>query len=234
MRAAIVLSCNLFFIVTDTVITTVLYVQGSQLHIFADELARFDIFHSALDLWGTLLVRVVLLLGASLGVLRNRVDGPRRVSKLSTLTTLVCLTILTYALTKLLIFSEQGALMADPWILSLVSWSCVSAIGTMYLWGVLAKTSNAVSDGSSDDETKRLVSPLGDSSSEMEDEEKKTLRGKCKGTNGADSRATVGRLLSYCRKDSLLLAVAFFFLVLSAVCECLICIFHWCPSWPWL
>ncbi|XP_031426297.1 ATP-binding cassette sub-family B member 9 isoform X2 [Clupea harengus] len=222
MRAAIVLSCNLFFIVTDTVITTVLYVQGSQLHIFADELARFDIFHSALDLWGTLLVRVVLLLGASLGVLRNRVDGPRRVSKLSTLTTLVCLTILTYALTKLLIFSEQGALMADPWILSLVSWSCVSAIGTMYLWGVLAKTSNAVSDGSSDDETKRLVSPLGDSSSEMEDEEKKTLRGKCKGTNGADSRATVGRLLSYCRKDSLLLAVAFFFLVLSAVCEAFI------------
>lgn len=223
MRAAIVLSCNLIFILADTITSTVLYVRGSQLDIFADELVRFDISHSALDLWGTLLVRVALLLGACIGILRNRVDGPRRVSKLSTLITLSCLTIMTYALTKLLIFSEQEVLLVDPWFLSLVTWSCVSAMGTVYLWGILAKTSNAVSDGCSEEETERLVDPLADSS--CEEEESKRMSGKrkqCKGTKeNTDSRATVGRLLSYCRKDALLLAVAFFFLMLSAVCECL-------------
>ncbi|XP_041955795.1 ATP-binding cassette sub-family B member 9 [Alosa sapidissima] len=226
MRATVVLSCNIFFILMDTIISTVLYVRGSQVDIFADELMRFNIFQSALDLWGTLLVRVALLLGASIGVLRNRVDGPRRVSKLSTLTTLICLTIMTYALTKLLMFSEKEALLVDPWFLSLVSWSCVSAMGTMYLWGILAKTSNAVRDSSGEEETKRLVDPLADSSSEPEDEESKTFSGKhrrCKGAKeNSDSRATVGRLLSYCKRDSLLLAVAFFFLMVSAVCEAFI------------
>ncbi|XP_062399140.1 ATP-binding cassette sub-family B member 9 isoform X2 [Sardina pilchardus] len=225
MRAIVVLSCNIFFILTDIIISTVLYVRGSQVDTFSDDMVRFDIFHSALDLWGTLLVRVALLLGASIGVLRNRVDGPRRVSKLSTLTTLVCLIIMTYALTKLLMFSEQEALLVDPWFVSLVCWSCVSAVGTMYLWGILAKTSNAVSDSSGEEETKRLVDPL-ESSSELDDEESKTTSGKRKGRKGtkenSDSRATVGRLLSYCKKDALLLSVAFFFLIISAVCEAFI------------
>lgn len=228
MRIAVVLSCNLFFIVTDTIITTILYIHGSKFHMFADEMARFDILCSSLDLWGTVLVRFALLLGASIGVLWNRVDGPQRVSKLSTLTTLLCLVVMTYALTKLLIFSEQEALMHDQWFLSLVSWSCVSAVGTMCLWSTLAKTSNSVSDsggGGGEGEAEWLVDALEDSSSDQEGVEGKTQTGKRKNDSkggaeeNSDSSATVGRLLSYCRKDALLLSVAFFFLILSAVCK---------------
>lgn len=224
MRALFVLSCNLCFILTDTIISTTLYTHGTRFHVFADDLERFNIRTSTIDLWGTLLIRIVLLLGASLGVLQNRLDGPRRVFKLSTLTTLICLTIMTYALVKLLIFSEQKGHMHDPLFLSLVCWSGISAILTMYLWSILAKTSNAVCDSSSSEgETERLVSPLADSSSDMEEEESKMKRKPRKGANDeSDSRATVGRLLSYCKKDALLLTVAFFFLMLSAVCEAFI------------
>uniref|UniRef100_A0A8C9WDM2 ABC-type oligopeptide transporter ABCB9 n=1 Tax=Scleropages formosus TaxID=113540 RepID=A0A8C9WDM2_SCLFO len=191
MRFAAALSCNLLFVLTDIVVSTVLYTRGSQLYVFAQDLWRFDILHSALDLWGILLIRASLLLGACIGVLKNREDGPRRVSDLGTLNSLLCLVIMAYALVKLLLFSEQGTQMYDPWFLSLFSWTCTSAVVTMCAWSLLASSTLAA-----------------------------TSR---KGKNAESaSRATVGRLLSYCKKDGGLLSVAFLFLLLSAVCEAFI------------
>uniref|UniRef100_A0A8C7DCR6 ABC-type oligopeptide transporter ABCB9 n=1 Tax=Oncorhynchus kisutch TaxID=8019 RepID=A0A8C7DCR6_ONCKI len=124
------LCCILLFILVDVIVTTVLYLHGCQTAIFTEDVQNFDILHSVLDLWGTMLVRVCLLLGASIGVLWNRVDGPCRVSALGTLTLLICLTVSTYALAKLLMLSEQGDLAHQPWFLSLFSWTCVSVLGT--------------------------------------------------------------------------------------------------------
>uniref|UniRef100_A0A8C9T1B5 ABC-type oligopeptide transporter ABCB9 n=1 Tax=Scleropages formosus TaxID=113540 RepID=A0A8C9T1B5_SCLFO len=191
MRFAAALSCNLLFVLTDIVVSTVLYTRGSQLYVFAQDLWRFDILHSALDLWGILLIRASLLLGACIGVLKNREDGPRRVSDLGTLNSLLCLVIMAYALVKLLLFSEQGTQMYDPWFLSLFSWTCTSAVVTMCAWSLLASSTLAASEPSEE-------------------------------TEKSASRATVGRLLSYCKKDGGLLSVAFLFLLLSAVCEAFI------------
>lgn len=209
MRVAVILSGNLVFTLVDIMVTTILYVHGSSLDIFSDELEGFDIHRSTLDLWGTVLIRVSLLFGGSIGVFFNRNDGPRRVSNLGTLVALICLTNMTYALAKLLMFSEEGALMYDPWFLSLFSWTCASAIGIMISWNLLSQTPNAVSDREDSEETEGLVDGI-----ETEDESSEKIR-----KESPHSGATIGRLLSYCKKDSGLLAIAFFFLLLSAVCK---------------
>ncbi|XP_043094188.1 ATP-binding cassette sub-family B member 9 [Puntigrus tetrazona] len=215
MRVAVIVSGNLVFTLADVVVTTVLYAHGSNLDIFSDELEDFDIHRSTVDLWGTVLIRASLLFGATIGVFYNRTDGPQRVSNLGTLVSLVCLTNMTYALAKLLMLSEEGALMYDPWFLSLFSWTCASAVGIMISWKLLSQTPNSVSEREDSEETERLVD-----GTEAEDESRKKSRKARK--EHPRSGATISRLLSYCKKDSGLLAIAFFFLLLSAVCEAFI------------
>ncbi|KAL0193535.1 hypothetical protein M9458_011831, partial [Cirrhinus mrigala] len=210
MRVAVIISCSLVFTLVDIVVTTVLYIHGSSLDIFSDELEDFDIHCSTVDLWGTVLIRASLLFGASIGVFYNRSDGPRRVSNLGTLVSLICLTNMTYALAKLLMLSEEEALMYDPWFLSLFSWTCASAVVVMILWKLLSQTPNSVSEGEDSEETERLVDGI-----ETEEESSKKSRKTRK--EQSHSGATIGRLLSYCKKDSGLLAIAFFFLLLSSV-----------------
>ncbi|KAM9547779.1 ABC-type oligopeptide transporter ABCB9 [Salvelinus alpinus] len=234
MEVIVVVSCILLFILVDVIVTTVLYLHGCQTAIFTEDVQNFDILHSVLDLWGTMLVRVCLLLGASIGVLWNRVDGPCRVSALGTLTLLICLTISTYALAKLLMLSEQGDLAHQPWFLSLFSWTCVSVLGTVLLWRLLGRSPNTVTDGEGDgggsvcEETERLVEAAGENGTEEVEEqqkhgEKKRSRASRKGTEDQkNSGATLGRLLSYCSKYAGLLSVAFLFLLISAVCEAFI------------
>lgn len=205
-----IVSCNLVFTLVDIVLTTVLYIHGSSIDIFLDETEDFDIHRSTVDLWGTVLIRVSLLFGASIGVFFNRSDGPRRVSNLGTLVALICLTNMTYALAKLLMLSEEENLMYDPWFLSLFSWTCVAAIGIMICWKILSQTPNAVSDREDSEDTERLVDETEDESRE------KSMKS---GKEQPHSGATIGRLLSYCKKDSSLLSIAFFFLLLSAVCK---------------
>ncbi|KAL6466005.1 hypothetical protein MHYP_G00261380 [Metynnis hypsauchen] len=217
MRLWVAVGCNLVFILVDSVISTVLYVQGSTTDVFADDVQDFDMHHSVLDLWGTLLVRICLLLGGSIGVVWNKSDGPKRAACLDTPVVLTGLVILTYALAKLLVFSEQGDLVYDPWFLGLFSWTAVAAVATMFLWKLLAMLSDhGVADGEESEEREQLV----DERDEVEEEEG-GMSGK--GWKGAkkqpNSGATLGQLLSYCKKDSGLLTIAFFFLLLSAVCE---------------
>ncbi|KAG9354891.1 hypothetical protein JZ751_001604 [Albula glossodonta] len=212
MRTAAAVGCNLFFILVDIVVSTILYVRGSHSAVFVEDLQDFDVFRSVFDLWGTLLVRVSLLLGASIGVSWNNADGPQRVSMLETLSDLLCLVVTAYALAKLLLFSEQGSLMYDPWFLSLFSWTVGSAIGTMCLWRLLAKSPNVVAGvGEGCEESDGLINQVVEEEEEIPGEKEEPHSG-----------ATVGRLLSYCKKDALLLGIAFLFLLLSAVCEAFI------------
>ncbi|KAM6965345.1 ABC-type oligopeptide transporter ABCB9 [Aplochiton taeniatus] len=231
MGIKVTVSCSLFFTLVDVVVTTVLYAHGSGIATFTEDVQDFDILHSVLDLWGTVLVRTALLLGASIGVLWNREDGPRRVASLATLLLLICLSIVTYALVKLLILSEQEALIHQPWFLSLFSWSCASSLATVFIWGLLSKVSNTVTDngvgGTGSGETERLVETAGQHGTEEEEHEegcseKKRSSSRNGNQETANSGATLGRLLAYCSKDAGLLSVAFSFLLISAVCEAFI------------
>ncbi|KAJ8286156.1 hypothetical protein GJAV_G00035160 [Gymnothorax javanicus] len=223
MRTAAAVGCNAVFILMDTVVTTVLYVRGSHPAVFAKDLMRFDVFSSVFDLWGTLLVRASLLLGASFGVSKNSAEGPQRVTAAAPLCNLMSLVIMAYAIAKLLLFSEQSSLIHDPWFLSLFSWTCGSAVGMACLWKVLGRSHSAASHVGGREESEGLVDKAASEECEDEyEEEADSENERDKAKEGPNSGATVGRLLSYCREDSGLLALAFLFLLLSAVCEAFI------------
>lgn len=226
MGFKLAVSCTMLYILLDVVTTTVLYIHGSDLYIFTNDVLDFNILQSVLDLWGIMLLRVSLLLGASIGVLCNKADGPPRVSTLTTVIILVCLIVITYALAKLLMLTELESLTHQPWLLSLICWTCVSSLCVILLWRWLVKESNSVSNRSSSgggrgsEDTENLVTggeeeqEVGCERMKKKGEEETQEKGK------TSSGATLGRLLAYCKKDAGLLSVAFLFLLISAVCEC--------------
>lgn len=222
IKVAVIFS--VFFILVDLVITTVLYTHGSNLTVFKKDVQNFNILLSVLDLWGIVVLRDSLVLGASMGVLWNGDDGPRRVSKLTTLILFICMSIFTYALAKLLLLSELQNLAHQPWILSLICWTCASCVGVVLVWSLLGKESNSTSSsgssGRGSEGTEQLVETANGEEQEVGcGEQKKRLIGEGSQEKETSSGATLGRLLSYCRKDSGLLSVAILFLIISAVCE---------------
>lgn len=226
-------SCTVLYVLLDVVVTTVLYAHGSHFNIFTKDALDFSILHSSLDLWGTVLLRGSLLLGASIGVSWNREDGPPRVTKLATLILLICMIVFTYTLAKLLMLSELGPVSQQPWLLSLICWTCVSSVAVTVFWNLLGKESNSVSSQSSSngsrnsergapEDTEKLVETANEEEKGVGGERKKKKEeGQQK--KESSSGATLGRLLYYCRKDGGLLSVAILFLIISAVCECPSC-----------
>lgn len=217
VRAAV--SCAVSYVLVDVVVTTVLYMRGSHVHIFKRDLLNFNMVQSAVDLWVTVLFRASLLLGASIGVSWNREDGPSRVAKLSNLIVFACMVIATYPLIKMLMLTEVGPLTHQPWILSLICWTCASTLGFLLPWRLLAEeyksarghSSSSSRGGGDSEDTEKLVETAG----EVEQE-----GGRGREKEQPSSGATLWRLLSYCRKDSGMLSVAIVFLIIAAVCEC--------------
>ncbi|XP_054906679.1 ATP-binding cassette sub-family B member 9 [Poeciliopsis prolifica] len=218
--------CTLLYVVLDSVITTVLYIKGTELSLFIRDVLDFNILSSALDLWGIILLRTSLLLGASIGVLWNRDDGPARVARVTTVILLFWMVVITYTLAKLLMLTEVEPLSRHPWLLSLMGWTCASSLGVVLLWRQLGRVSSSVSElddrdsrgggGRVSEDSEKLVDTAG------EEEE----AGGRKEKEKVSSRATLGRLLSYCRKDAGLLSLAVLFLFISAVCEAFIPLYY--------
>lgn len=206
MAAAVV------FALLDLVVTTVLYTHGLDFSLFQSDVLNFSMTLSSVDVWAATLLKAALLLGASLGVLWNREDGPRRVAWMATPLLLLCMVIVSYSLAKLLLRAEEGPLDQQPWFLSLVCWTCVSTPGLLLPWTLLGRSSRSRSTTRSE-ETKRLVDAAsGEEQVGEEGREKQKAE-------AVSSSATLGRLLSYCRKDGALLFVAFLFLCVAATCE---------------
>lgn len=220
-------SLTVLFALLDVIITTVLYTHGSVFSIFSEDLLNFNIMLSALDMWGLVLVRASILLGASVGVTVNRRDGPQRVAKLTTVLHFLSLIIVSYCMAKLLMLIELVSLKHQPWFLSLICWTCASCLGVLLLWGQLGKESHSANQGcggSKRDEggaedTERLVDTAGEEEPEVGYEGRKKKEGQ-EEKDKTSTEATLRRLLSYCKKDGGLLAVAVLFLAVSAVCKC--------------
>ncbi|XP_030271771.1 ABC-type oligopeptide transporter ABCB9 [Sparus aurata] len=226
MGLKVAVSCTVSFILLDVLVTTVLYTHGSHLSLFREETLNFNVLESTLDLWLTALLRACLLLGASVGVSYNREDGPGRAAKSTPLTVFICLVIITYTLAKLLILTEPAegapALTQRPWVLSLICWTCASSVGVMLFWRLLGMQSKSVSNRSSrerrggSEDTEKLVEGACEEEQEVESERRKKATEE---EEKKSSGATLGRLLSYSKKDGGLLSVAVLALLISAVCE---------------
>lgn len=206
---------TLAFVLLDVIITTILYIHGSQFSLVREELLNFSALSSLLDLWGTVLLRSALLLGACIGVSRNRDEGPRRVEKATTAVVLTAMSINTYAVAKLLLLSELRPLAQQPWALSLLCWTFASSLGLLLPWKLLAKVAQpgrgrSSSRGGCEDAEKLVdAESEGEDSAEGRQEQKRP-----------NSRATLGRLLAFSRKDAGLLCVATLFLLIFAACKC--------------
>ncbi|XP_026178135.1 ABC-type oligopeptide transporter ABCB9 [Mastacembelus armatus] len=228
MNIKVAVSCTVLYILLDVAITTVLYTHGADWISFKKDVLGFNIFQSALDLWGAVLLRACLLLGASIGVSWNKEDGPLRVATLTTLILFICLIIITYTLAKLLMLAELEPVTHQPWLLGLICWTCASSVGVLLLWRLLGKESSSVSSHNSSsshieegvgcEDTEKLMGTASEEEQETGGERKKEDEEK----KNTSSGATLGRLLMYCRKDSGLLSVAVLFLIVSAVCEAFI------------
>ena len=222
-------SCTVLFILLDVVITTVLYTHGSHSVRFIEDVLNFNILKSVLDVWGTVLLRVSLLLGASIGVSWNKVDGPPRVASLATLILFICLIVMSFAVAKLLILTELGPMKQQPWALSLICWTFASSLVVMLLWRLLSSECSSVSrhhgSGSrggvaGSEDTESLVGTDGEEEQEVGCERKKQKEEDAQERGTTSSGATLGRLIAISRKDGGLLCAAIFFLIISAVCEC--------------
>lgn len=204
--------CSLVYVLLDVVITTVLYLHGSQFSIFREDVVNFNILESLLDLWACALLRSALLLGAYFGVLWNREDGPGRVDRATTVVVFLSMSLSIYAVAKLLLLTELGPLDQQPWALGLLCWTVASSLGVLLPWALLWRAFGpAAGRGSRLDEGSGEAEKLVDGEPEGEEEGGKETQ--------TSSRATLGRLLAYCRKDGALLAVAVLFLLISAVCK---------------
>ncbi|XP_077417177.1 ABC-type oligopeptide transporter ABCB9 isoform X2 [Vanacampus margaritifer] len=222
MGIRINVSCTISYVLLDLIIATVLYAHGSHLNIFVEESLSFSILQSTLDIWGTALLRASLLLGASIGVLWNREDGPHRVTKLNTLILLVCQTIITYTLAKLLMLSELEPLSHRPWSLSLICWTCFSSLAILVLWWVLGKENSNSHKPRYCEDTEKLLQPDCEEDEEKEGCSERENNSEKKERAKTTTGATLGRLLRYTKEDGGLLTVAVIFLIISAVCEAFI------------
>lgn len=214
------------FALLDLAVTTVLYTHGLDFSQFWSDTLGFSVTRSSVDVWATAPLRAALLLGASLGVLWNREDGPGRVARLLAPVLLLCMVVVTYGLAKLLLRAEEGPLDQQPWFLSLVCWTCASATGLLLPWRLLGRSSGSTRRSS---RSRRRSSESSTTGSEDIKNLVEAASGEEQGSGGGaeekqkveavSSSATLGRLLSYCRKDGALLLVAFFFLSIAATCE---------------
>lgn len=224
MAIRLAVGATVAFALLDLAVTTILFTHGLDFNLFWSDMLGFSMTRSSVDVWVTAVLRAALLLGASLGVLRNREDGPRRVAQLLTPVLLFCMVIVSYTLAKLLLRAEEGPLGQKPWFLSLVCWTCASTPGLLLPWSLLGRSSKRRANGrrrkssesstTGSEDTKNLVE-----AASGEDQGSGGGAGEKQRVEEVSSSATLGRLLSYCRKDGALLFVAFFFLSVAALCE---------------
>lgn len=220
MKIQIAVGSIAAFTAVDVAVSTVLYCRGTHVSVFSEEIRNFNVVLSALDLWAT----VLILLGASAGVLWNRELGPPRVSRLYTAVLFVCMFLMTFALVKMLMLSEQKeGLSQQPWFVCLFAWTCASTLGVLLLWYLLGMVSvdGCLSDGGECPDRQRLVDDGKEEEEEAEEEEEETVGRSSRKSRHKTTKsgATLGRLLRCCSEDAGLLSVAFLFLLFYAVCE---------------
>ncbi|XP_073442153.1 ABC-type oligopeptide transporter ABCB9 isoform X3 [Dendrobates tinctorius] len=202
MRPFYVMICTVIFIACDITVSTLLYICSCKKASIIQDIVEFNIFNSMSDVWGTSFLRASISLGAVIGVAWNRMNGPRRLQASLTPMTLVCYLIASYAMIKLLLYSEDDKPVKDPWFWSLLVWTWVSSAVTLLTWKQMGEVTPCRQEG-------RSYSEVFD---DQEGRQKLDAKSELSG-------ATVGRLLSYSKQDSGYLMIAFVFLLLCTLGE---------------
>ncbi|KAM3937056.1 ABC-type oligopeptide transporter ABCB9 isoform 1-T1 [Leptodactylus fuscus] len=202
MNPCHVMICTIVFTACDLTVSTLLYIFSCKKASIIQDIVQFNIFNSMLDVWATSLLRASICLGAVLGVAWNQMNGPRRLQASLTPMTLLCYLIASYAMIKLLLYSEEEKPVQDPWFWCLLVWTWVSSAFTLLAWKQMSEMVPYRQEGR----------PYSEVFNDQEGRQKPDKENEISG-------ATVGRLLSYSKEDSGYLLVAFLFLLLCTVGE---------------
>ncbi|KAM9330886.1 ABC-type oligopeptide transporter ABCB9 [Gastrophryne carolinensis] len=197
MKLCSVILCTVTFTLCDLLISTLLYIFCCKRTNIFEDIMHFNVFHSTLDVWATSLLRTSICFGAVIGVVRNRVDGPQRLQTFMSPMTLLCYLIASYAMIKLLLFSEDEKSLKDVWFWCLLAWTWIASATTLLTWNRMGKSKPS-----------RLYSNICDN-----------IDRQTQVVNSEISRVTIGKLLSFFKPDSGYLALAFFFLIVCTFGE---------------
>ncbi|KAE8635084.1 hypothetical protein XENTR_v10002510 [Xenopus tropicalis] len=198
--------CTLAFTACDLILSSILYICSCKKPSIIQDVLGFNMFYSMLDVWGTSILRVCICVGAVIGVLRNRKQGPQRLKASIIAITLLCYLIAAYTMIKLLLYSEYEKPVQDHWFWSLLAWTWISSAGTLCLWIQMSKIVPYW-------ENCRLHSHSnGNQDQEHSNNQTQKTKTKLSGTN-------IGKLLSYSKQDAVYLILAFFFLLLCTLGE---------------
>lgn len=201
-------AATLAFMSTDIGVTTAIYVFSHPDRSLLEDIRHFNIFDSVLDLWAACLYRSCLLLGAAIGVAKNRALGPRRLRASWPVIALVCLLAGIYTMAKLLLFSEVRKPVRDPWFWALFVWTYISLTASFLLWWLLS-----------------TVRPGGKALEPGAGAEAEGFPGEDQPAPEQASGATLRKLLSYTKPDVAFLVAASFFLIIAALGK-------WAPAGP--
>uniref|UniRef100_A0A3B4BCQ1 ABC-type oligopeptide transporter ABCB9 n=1 Tax=Periophthalmus magnuspinnatus TaxID=409849 RepID=A0A3B4BCQ1_9GOBI len=212
----VVSACGLC-VLFDLLLSSLLLTQGFSRGLVPPGLAEMS--GLVLALWGCSWLRSSMLIGACLGVMCNRQDGPRRISRSAPAALLVAMVMVTFAVAALLALTEVDSLKNQAWEMGLISWTCISSVGLVLMWRLLGDARDTVRNMNIY-KVRQEQRARGAESQRSREPEEQRARGAEKEPEETNSGATLGRLLCYCRKDSGLLTVATLF------CEAFIPFFY--------
>jgi hypothetical protein len=196
--------------VSDTAMVTILY---GHLNNLKDRLLidfySYDPRISLVEFWLLGILRGCLLLGVSIGLLRNSVQTKHRCAKYSWMATALAVVSWVYMMTKMLMYTEYTKDLKLPWFWSLFGWSCLSNLFFAIAWNLIGSVTLSQQETeafSINSDKTPLIKEEKEENKEDEDEE----------IPNVSKTQTVGRLLKYTLPDLPLLLIAMLFMCLSS------------------
>lgn len=139
------MTCNIllcmFLSCADAILTTLVFIRGNEWSLFRKPFVKETFSTNFMDICFFTYLRASIIIGASIGTLINKKDGPQRLQKCSSLSKIIAGANGYYCCIKLLLFAEEVVFVASPmlyWFWGLFSCSLIGCVLFIYQWNFLA------------------------------------------------------------------------------------------------
>ncbi|XP_030827963.1 ATP-binding cassette sub-family B member 9 isoform X2 [Strongylocentrotus purpuratus] len=129
-------SVTLLFSSADAFFGCVFYLHGNNYELFDKDVFDYNFTHSTFELWLFSMLRVVILLGATIGVIKNPKNGAKGIKIARYPVGFINIVMILYAMAKIMLYTEysDGNHDDDPWFLTLGVWTLVASLAMYGLW----------------------------------------------------------------------------------------------------
>ncbi|XP_041457651.1 ATP-binding cassette sub-family B member 9-like [Lytechinus variegatus] len=129
-------SVTLLFSSADAFFGFVFYLHWNDFALFGKDVFNYDFTHATFELWLFSMLRVVILVGATLGIIQNPKDGAKGIKRARYPVGLMNIVMILYVMAKIMLYTEyiDGNHDDDPWFLTLGIWTMVASLSMYGLW----------------------------------------------------------------------------------------------------